>query len=458
MTEDALSVAVAPSMNGADPPPRAGPRMDPETMGAHLLGDIAVTVSDVTGVAYAGAWGSLMVTVGTYLGRGPSLRAAGEHHAVIFTALVGRSAGGKGYAHASVVDLLEPTMGEWLSERITTGINSGEVLVDLVADELDGDAVDGHDHRLVLHEQELSRLIKVDHRGGTSIFALLREAYDSPARLQTQSRGRKAVARNPHIGMAVHVTPADLAAHVDPADLRNGVANRIMWCWVEMEEFRAFGPGPGWCASYGHLHSRLAQVLADARLVTEMEWSSAARAMWDREAPRLHAAAAHHPDPLDALMARATTVIPRLCLVLAITDDRWPAPRRTVHEVHIATAIDIWESYVEPSTIHVWGAGGVVVAMRQSQAERDEVESEPPWKRRFAKLHAALCVAGRSGLTRRQILHDVFSGHVRATEVQSLIAQLTKDGWAQEWDGEAPPQGPRPTVVVVTNLGVEMRS
>jgi len=447
-----------PHSNGADPPPPAGPRMDPECMGNHLLGDIAAVVWDNTGTAYAGVWATMCTTLATYLGRGPSLRAAGEHHAVLFTALVGRSGDGKGYAHRSTVEFLSPVLGDWVALRSGTGINSGEAFVDLLADEIDGERVEHHDHRLLLHEQELSRLLKVDARGGSSILSYLREAYDSPSALQTQARVRKAIARHPHVGMAVHVTPADLASHVAPADLRNGVANRVTWAWVETEEFRAFGPGERWWRHYGDLHRRLERVLTEARGVSDMAWSPEAREMWEVEAPRLHQAAAAHADPLDALMSRATSVVPRLILLLALLDDSTPAPRGVVQGVHVSMAVGIWDGYVVPSTVHIWGPAGVVVKSRQAEGERDAVESERPWDRHLVKLHEALCAAGPGGLTMRQVLHDVFGRHVKAAEAAALVDKLDKLRWAAAGTRQERTAGGAQTVtrIIITPKGLEM--
>lgn len=377
-----------PAVEEADPPGATPcPRLDPALVEGHLLGRAALAVAAATGISLAGPWAVLCSIVGTYLGPGPHIVTAGTRRSHDFVGLVGASGQGKGYAVTSVVDLVRPVlnMGEWLDERTATGVNSGEHLIDRLAEE--GDC------RLLHYEPEIGRLFAVDSRGGSTLSAVVRDAYDSPAVLKTGARSKVARAENPHLGSIVAGTPSDLAELLAPKDLRNGVAGRYGWHHVQQDEYRPFGAAEG--DAYGGLRSELAQVIADARRLALLRWTPEARELWATEARAMVAEAAACADPLDALLARGPSECASLVCLLVATDIATPAPRHLIEARHVRMAADLWRLWRVPSTVHIFGPAGLVETTRDAVREREaDSPSMTPFARRAERVVEAARKAG----------------------------------------------------------------
>lgn len=430
------------STNGHHPPPPPDgvPRLDSRILEDHLLGQLARVVSDSTGISLSAPWATICSLVGTWIGRAPVVMVAGEHHCHDYSALVARSGTGKGYSWWATRKLLAPVLGDWVNERMAEGVNSSEALIDRLAEE--------GDTRLLLHEEEFSRLVTVNNRGGTTISQVLRELWDSPPTVKTVARVKKAVAANPHVGFVVHVTPADLAGSVQNADLRNGVAGRILWSWVMEERFQPFGPNEGWEQGHNSLLAVLAEVGAQARAVGAVQLTPEAKAMWTEESLRLREAAAAHPDPIDALLVRGSSHVMRTALLLAVTDHRLPAPRRFIEPEHLRMALTWWQEFQSPSTLYVWGQDGVVNGTREDQAEREaDTPERSNFQRRAERVRAAAARAGDAGLNQKG-QKAALSNRASGMELRDIRDYLVKKGAGRIEQRPTPGGGPMAEVLI----------
>jgi len=370
----------------AEAVPADGPRLAPSLIEDHLLGWCAVEVSASTGISLAGPWAVLCSIVGTYIGPGPHIVTAGTRRAHDYVGLVGASGQGKGYTVTSVTDMLRPVldMGEWLDERTATGVNSGEHLIDRLAEE--GDC------RLLHYEPEIGRLMAVDSRGGSTLSAVVRDAYDSPAVLKTGSRSKVARAESPHLGSIVACTPADLGELMTPQSLRNGVAGRYGWHHVRQDVYRPFGAA---AADYDSVRGDLARVISDASRLGVLRWSPEATEMWAVESATIAAEVAAMPDPLDALLSRGPSECASLVLLLVVTDVTVKHPRHTVEARHVEAAVAIWRGWRVPSTLYVFGGAGLVEASKEAVREREaDAPDLNPFARRANRVHEAAKAAG----------------------------------------------------------------
>lgn len=401
-------------------PPDDVPRLDPRIVEGHLLGQLAQVVADGTGVSLSAPWATICALVGTWIGRGPTVALAGEHHCHDYVALVADSGTGKGYSWWATRQLIGPVLGDWIDERVAGGINSGEFLIDRLAEE--------GDTRLLVYEEELSRLTTVANRGGSTVSQVLRALWDSPPRVATGARTKKAMAQDPHVGLVVHATPADLAETITATDLRNGVAGRILWTWVMGDRFDPFGPPRRWAEGHNSLLSQLAEVGAQARASGDVALSPEAHGLWAIEARRLREAARGHPDPLDALLARASSHVARTAMLLAITDTRLPAPRRTVGVEHLRMALAWWDTFQLPSALYVWGQAGVVTSTRAAQREREaDTADTSNFLRRALRVYDATLAIAPAGLN-WQGQRKALANRTNALELQAIREYLVKKG------------------------------
>lgn len=440
VTMSTPTVALSTNGHHPPPPPDGAPRLDSHIVEGHLLGQLAQVVSDSTGISLSAPWATICSLVGTWIGRAPVVMVAGEHHCHDYSALVARSGTGKGYSWWATKKLLAPVLGEWLNDRVAEGVNSSEALIDRLAEE--------GDTRLLLHEEEFSRLVTVNNRGGTTISQVLRELWDSPPAIKTVARVKMAVAHTPHVGFVVHVTPADLASSVQNADLRNGVAGRILWTWVMEERFQPFGPDSGWEQGHNTLLAALAEVGAQARTSGPMQLTPEARELWASESLRLREAAAAHPDPIDALLVRGSSHVMRTALLMAVTDHRRPAPRRHIDTEHLRMAMAWWEQFQAPSTLYVWGQDGVVNGTREDQAEREaDTPERSNFQRRAERVRAAAARAGAAGLNQKG-QKAALSNRASGMELRDIRDYLVKKGAGRIEQRPTPGGGPMAEVLI----------
>jgi hypothetical protein len=185
-----------------------------------------------------------LVEIGNELGRGPHRKQAGIHHLNEYVVLVGEtSVGRKGTSWVAVQNLRPGS-----KKRERDGLQSGEAVIHCIRDPIYGvipvakrkagqadkaettllDAgVD--DKRLLIAEEEFSRLLNVASRPGNTLSSTLRKGWDGKEILYIEGKISPSKATGAHISMIGHITAAELLACMSEVENKNGFSNRVLW-------------------------------------------------------------------------------------------------------------------------------------------------------------------------------------------------------------------------------------
>jgi hypothetical protein len=148
-----------------------------------------------------------------------------------------------------VDDLMRKIDEPWTSNRVVTGISSGEGLVHHVRDRREKTRDDGEtevldegipDKRLLSVEPELASLLKVMARQGSTTSAMVRTAWDG-RKLQNLTKNSPDAATGAHVSVIGHITKGELLRHLTETEAANGFANRFLWFMVRRSKELPFG-------------------------------------------------------------------------------------------------------------------------------------------------------------------------------------------------------------------------
>lgn len=196
-----------------------------------LAGDVVTALSPHTEADAAALLATFLTLFGASVGSSPHAIADGsDHPARLFTVIVGRtSRARKGTAFQRVRRVMAEADPGFVSERLLGGLASGEGLVAAVQDGTDaeGNTVPA-DKRLAAYEPEFARVLKVCARDGSTLSALLRDAWDR-GDLRVMTRRDPLRASNAHISLLGHITVEELRRNLTETDIANGFGNRLLY-------------------------------------------------------------------------------------------------------------------------------------------------------------------------------------------------------------------------------------
>ena len=214
-----------------------------------LAGDFVRTIEPHSEADPVGLLGSFLVAFGNLVGRrAHAVAERDRHHTNLFVALVGEtSKARKGSSWGQVRFGFETMDPEW-SERILSGLSTGEGLIWQVRDAVERDEplrvkgkvtgrqqvmVDAgiEDKRLLVVESELASALKVISREGNTLSAVIRDAWDR-GELRTLTKNSPARATGAHISILAHITREELRRYLQATEAANGFANRFLWLCV----------------------------------------------------------------------------------------------------------------------------------------------------------------------------------------------------------------------------------
>lgn len=377
-----------------------------------LPGRVVTAIEPHTEADPAALLVAFLAAAGAMLGReAHTLGGDAEHAARLWPLIIGATAGGmKGTSWAAIRRVIlaaDPTF----SSQITSGLSSGEGLIEHVRDGegADPDAkdyVEGvADKRLIIVESEFSGVLGKARREGNVLTQTLRDAWDG-TRLSTLTRkSSKLVATGHHVVIIGHVTPTELRASLSESDLAGGLMNRFLPVHSHRSKrLPAGGSTPSEVVQ--NLGRELAAVIGrnaggpHRTLRRDDEADALWRELYNELTPD------NLPDgPLAQVVARGVPQVLRLSLTYALLDGTGDVIRRE----HLAAAVAVWR-YVEASARMTFGD---VIANRD-----------------LSKLAAAIDRAD-DGLTRTEI-GDLFDRHRSRTGVDELLRQLLATGGYRE--------------------------
>jgi hypothetical protein len=202
---------------------------------------------------------SFIVALGSIMGRGPYYRTgATKHFCNLYLVIVGNTSKAReGTSWSEVHRVCEAIDIRWSKTRISSGLASGEGLIDAVS----GPATEskpirekGHiigyqdeitnageaDKRLLCMEPEFGRTLQCAAREESTLSPVIRQAWDGDT-LRVLAKNAKATCAEPHISVVGHITDTELQKLLTASDAANGFSNRFLWCCSARSQCLALG-------------------------------------------------------------------------------------------------------------------------------------------------------------------------------------------------------------------------
>lgn len=361
-----------------------------------------------------------LVIVGNNLGKGPHVLAGNARHpAALYAALVGETGkGGKGTSWSVDREMARLAFGDGYLEQVQGGFGSGEKLIDVLAG---SDEEPARDHRVLVVEPEMARMLKVAARETSILSMTLRNGWDGYP-LEARSRGTTSVARDHHIGVVAHITAEELRLRLSEADTYGGFANRFLW--VAVRRARRLPKGGNVPDELLASHARtIGEAVSRARTVGQVVRTPAAE---DRWAELYDVMGDDEPGGLlSAVITRAEQQVLRLSLVYCLLDGA-----RAIDVGHLDAAWALWR-YCRQSA-------GLLFGERSVNPDAD-------------RLLTAIRAAGPRGLDLQGQM-AVFGRNRKAAAMSALRSDLEARGLITTYEDPEKTGGRRRTVsVAVTN-------
>jgi len=366
-----------------------------------------------------------LAAAGNIMGRAPYYRVEGtRHHPNLFVALVGEtSKARKGTSWDRVSTIFALVDKTWLTERVKSGLSSGEGLINEVRDAINKWDAKNHvevevdagvtDKRLFVIEPEFASVLAVAERPGNTLSPVVRKAWDGGI-LSTMTRNSPLKATGSHISLVGHITVDELRARLTRTEAANGYANRYLYPLVKRSQTLPFGGDALDDGILAELAERSRAAIETASRIGSVGWSTEAAKVWEQVYGSLSAG---RPGLLGAVISRAEAQCVRLALIYTLLDGK-----TNIEVPHINAALALWE-YCEASAAYIFGA-----------SLGDPVADE---------ILRALRHAGAEGLSRATI-RDLLGRHQSSDRIGAALALLMTSGKAR---GEVRPTAGRPAEV-----------
>jgi hypothetical protein len=172
-----------------------------------LPGRVALKLSESTGADPASILGMFMTCFGNAVGRQPHVMFYGhDEPGLLYTLIVGKWARGrKGTAWNAVRKLMGQAEPDWSANRIESGLQSSEAMIDLVQDSPNGDP------RLLILETEFARFIAA-MSAQRKFASRMRTAYDGETLSAKRVKQAPLIATQHMISIVGMITPGELLA------------------------------------------------------------------------------------------------------------------------------------------------------------------------------------------------------------------------------------------------------
>lgn len=374
-----------------------------------LAGQIVTGVEPYTEAHPAAILVQLLAEFGIRIGRTPHMFIAnGEHPARINPLIIGKTSdGAKGTGYEVSRAVYDARV--WSRPlTITSGLSSGEGLIEAVRDGTgtDPNAKDFdegvHDKRLLVVEPEFTSTLAVMERTSSILPRIVRQAYDGENVLRTMTR-KPLTATEAHIGIIGHVTPGELKLKLTDAQLVGGTMNRFMPAASRRTRYLPDG-GNVPDSTLSECNKLLVEAVGKATEQKRVQRTNGADRLWRASYPRLRRS---RPDgPVASMLARSVPNTLRLSLAYALLDSA-----STITEEHLVAALALWR-YVEDSAEWLFG-------IRVDSAVLDS-------------LMTYIAAGGRHGRSRNEIREEHYQKNKTAAEITSILKELIKDGRARQ--------------------------
>jgi hypothetical protein len=358
-----------------------------------------------------------LTSFGNMVGRNPFVQwANAKHYPNIFTLIIGRTARSrKGTSGQDIRAVTERADFDWARENVKSGISSGEGIIEMVRDaryEMDKKTqtlvcVDPgvFDKRLLLDEREFSSALSKMKQDTNIVSRILREAWDCyPLTLSTRTKHKPSVATEPFISMIAHITIDELRQKLDKLSITDGFGNRFLYSCIDRSKLLPFG-GNMDPVGLDALATKTREAMQVAQKLGQITMADDAKPLWKKFYNAVEEPARYTQrtaELIDHLTARAAPQVLRLPMLYALLDgsSQMTAP-------HVEAAIAVWQ-FCEASARYIF-----------SDLSGDRIADT---------LLRELEIARPDGLSRTDIIHDVFGRNVHAFEISRALRKLEAAG------------------------------
>lgn len=314
------------------------------------LGALVQALRPVTEADPAALLTTALVMWGNLVGRSPfAAVGADRHHVNENLLIVGSTAGGrKGLSSSEMRSVMAQVDPTWATSCLSSGLSSGEGLINRVRDAADAPISDKAreqivdagvaDKRLLVLEPEFAKVLRVSRRENNTLSAVARQAWDD-GDLKVLTRHNPLTATSAHISLIAHCTPIELRHELRTSEMANGFLNRFL---IVLTRRQGYLPNGG-CLNDAQ-RADLVWQLVQAKQVTQ----GTSQLTRDRETEKYWAGIYPHVTRERAglvgdVCSRAPAHILRLSLLYALADSA-----TEVRLEHLKAALAIW-AYVEAS-------------------------------------------------------------------------------------------------------------
>jgi len=306
-----------------------------------IAGEIVRVMEPFTEADPAAILGQILVGFSNLAGRQAFFEIESARiHLNEFLVLVGKSARGrKGTSWARAKQVLREGDPGWLRERTSSGLSSGEGLIEALARKEETKP----DKRLLVVETEFAGILKQAHRQGNILSIVIRNAWDSGT-LQVLTR-KAARADDVHLSIIGHITAEELRDTLTKTEQANGFANRFLWICTRRRRLLPDGR-----SQEEHqmkpLFERFALAAETARGIERITRSPEATELWREIYAEV---SAEETGMVGTILERAEGHITRLSGTYALLDRS-----DIVKPEHLKAAMAFWE-YCERSVRYIFG-------------------------------------------------------------------------------------------------------
>ena len=358
-----------------------------------VLGDVVKKIDPFTEAHPAAVLIQLLAGAGTIIGRGCKLAYNNTtHHTNLFAIITGDSAKGrKGTSLRLARQTLKAIDPLWDEHNVISGLGSGQAIIGALRDD-----PDNTDKRLLIIEEEYSKLMEVMSKSGATLSQTIRDVWDN-GNLHSSTKNCILKASNCHVSLIGHITREEFSALMDrkknKLDLKNGLVNRVLWCYShQSKKLRRVEEMPK--DLLDSEHTKLKEAIASIRggeftfSLSEEGWE-----LMDQELDSIEVGDYGVTTDSDH---RGTQQVLRIALIFALLDQAIE-----VKPDHLAAAIAVW-NYCKKSARWVF--------------EDHE----------FSLLANKLFIALERGpLTYQSIYDKVFGKNLRKIRVNKIIGEIS---------------------------------
>jgi hypothetical protein len=340
---------------------------------------------------------------------------ATRHYGNIFVVLAGlTSRARKGTSFNHIESLMQSADPTWSLTNLIKGAGSGEGIIHAVRDKRMGREPVKEKGRIIEYQEveldagvkdkralyvtgEFSSVLKVASREGSILSETLRDIWDT-GYLRCTTKQNPLTATGAHIGIVGHITVAEIRKLLTSNEMANGFANRFVWLCVQRSQELPDGGNVG-SVDFQDILRRLREAIAFSKQPRKLVRNTEARKAWHVVYGML---SENRTGLSDTLLARAEAIVFRISILYALLDCS-----AEINLKHLTAALALWQ-FAEDSAAYIFGE---TVGDEEADA-----------------ILRALRLSETSGLTREQLMVDVFQRHIKAAELTRSLTLLEDQG------------------------------